>query len=363
MIHPVLLDSGPVNLSLRVREALQNKAYSPSDGAYREFAMQVENGLMGVYQCDRGAWQCRILAGADDLAVEAMLAGLKPASGVLGILSNGPAGRRLLRIAQRLELPFHALEMASSSAFDAGEVAQWLDQQEDIKRLALAHHEPLIGCLNNLDELAPVCRGHGVDILLDATTSFGAENIDIRQWPLAALAASADRSLHGASGLSFVIAADSVLSTGVAPKSSYLDLNHWSVTQHGFHLPVQILSALQQALTELVEHGGWQGRRRRYLRFHQGNTRVLQALEAMPLLDSDTQSSMVRAYALAERQSAKALVLGLRKRGFVISAFIDDKEDRYFSISAMGDIDELQVARLHAALEECIRSLAATASD
>ena len=61
--------------------------------------------------------------------------------------------------------------------------------------------------------------------MLDAVSSFGAEAINADELPLVALAATANKCLHGVPGISFVLARKELWREGLQPASSvYLDL-------------------------------------------------------------------------------------------------------------------------------------------
>ena len=131
-----------------------------------------------------------------------------------------------------------------------------------ITHLAIVHHETTTGRLNDIAAVGKLCKTRGVTLLLDAVSSFGAEQIDAMGWNLGALAATANKCLHGAPGLSFVLARNE-LWAGPAQQagSVYLDLRAYHAAQHRdgyspFTLPVQLAFALHEALLEHAEQGG-----------------------------------------------------------------------------------------------------------
>jgi 2-aminoethylphosphonate-pyruvate transaminase len=88
--------------------------------------------------------------------------------------------------------------------------------------VAIVHHETTTGRLN---DLLPWCAvpAHGVSLLVDGVSSFGAEAIDFADSSLAAVAATANKCLHGVPGASFVIVRRSALAQA-ASRTYYLDL-------------------------------------------------------------------------------------------------------------------------------------------
>jgi 2-aminoethylphosphonate-pyruvate transaminase len=137
-------------------------------------------------------------------------------------------------------------------------------------RVITVHHETTTGRANDLASLGRLCRAADVPLLLDAVSSFGGEPLDLPGWNIEACAATGNKCLHGAPGIAFVLARRDVLAERRAPaRSVYLDLfAHHAAQTRGipaFTPAIPILYALQQALSELRDQGGWQARHARYV--------------------------------------------------------------------------------------------------
>ena len=196
-------------------------------------------------------------------------------------------------------------------------------------------------------------------MLLDTVSSFGAEQLDFAQWPIAACAATANKCLHGVPGTSFVITRRDALAASVAKRSLYLDLAAYLTHQDGGGTPftqsVQTFYALDEALAEFFDEGGWTARQACY-RERQARIRdTLAQLGVEPLLDAADSSCVLQAFRLPPGLSYAQLHDGLKARGFVIYAGQGKLAAGIFRISAMGAITGQDLTRLIAALAAEIR--------
>ncbi len=97
--------------------------------------------------------------------------------------------------------------------------------------------------------------------MLDAVSSFGAESIPFNSESLLAIAATANKCLHGIPGLAMVLCRHTALQQDIEPRSLSLHLPAWADHQARqstpFTPPVNGLLGLAQALKELDKQGGW----------------------------------------------------------------------------------------------------------
>lgn len=242
-----------------------------------------------------------------------------------------------------------ALTYAWGSDLDIHDVGHALNADPGISHVAVVHHETTTGRLNELAGLEGLCRNHGVRLLIDAVSSFAAEALDFERWGIAGCAATANKCLHGAPGVSFVIVRRDQLSAAI-PRTLYLDLATHCREQDRrstpFTQPVQVLYALNQALIELGEQGGWQPRREQYQRFSRKVRGGLLRLGIAPLLAEEESSVVLSAYHLPNGMGYSALHDALKARGFIIYAGQGGLAPKIFRIAVMGAISSSDIDRL-----------------
>lgn len=350
----ILLNPGPVTLSRRVRDALLKPDLCHREPEFATLQQSIRERLLDVYGLDGTTWAAILMTGSGTAAVEAMISSLVPRGGTLLVAENGVYGERMRNIAERHGIDTLPVVSDWQGSIDVGAVREALKQNPRITHVAAVHHETTTGRLNDLSALAGACQEARVALLLDAVSSFGAEAIDFAQWPLAACAATANKCLHGVPGTSFVIARRTALAAN--PKRSlYLDLNAYLAQQDAGGTPftqsVQTFYALDEALAEFFDEGGWTARRARYRARQAAIRSTLAALEVEPLLEPAASSCVLQAFRLPSGLGYAALHDGLKARGFIIYAGQGKLAAGIFRISAMGDIDDADLARLQDALK------------
>jgi 2-aminoethylphosphonate-pyruvate transaminase len=148
--------------------------------------------------------------------------------------------------------------------------------------------------------------------------------------------------------------ARSALAAADARRSLYLDLTAYLANQDNGGTPftqsVQTFYALDEALAEFFDEGGWTARQSCYRARQALIRQTLAALGVAPLLDPAASSCVLQAFRLPAGLSYEALHDGLKARGFVIYAGQGKLAAGIFRISAMGTITDGDLARLQAAL-------------
>jgi len=215
--------------------------------------------------------------------------------------------------------------------------------------LAAVHHETTTGRLNALAPLAELCREHGVGLLADTVSSFGAERIEFADANLTAVAATANKCLHAVPGIAFVIARRAALA-GAATRAYYLDLARLAQLQDERNTPftpaVQVCYALAAALREFAAQGGRAARYRRYAALAEQVRQGLALLGVAAVLPPEESSVVLRSYRLPRAHTYQALHDVLKRAGFIIYAGQGTLADSIFRISTMGEVATADIERL-----------------
>ena len=339
--HLILLNPGPVTLSERVRKALLRPDLCHREAEFAELQARIRAKLLEVYDLDPGSWAAVLLTGSGTAALEAMVSSLVPEEGKLLVLENGVYGERLSRIAAIHGIARLAQHHEWGEGLDLPGLERLLEENRGITHLAVVQHETTTGRLNDLAALAARCRPHGVQLLVDAVSSFGGEALDFEGWGLGACAATANKCLHGVPGASFVIVRRQVLDVG-CPRTLYLDLGVYCREQDRGGTPftqaVPAFYALEEALSEFQDEGGWMARHRRYAALASLVRRGLIGLGIRPLLPEGASSVVLNAYHLPDGMEYETLHDRLKERGFVIYAGQGGLARRVFRVSTMGAI-------------------------
>jgi len=197
-------------------------------------------------------------------------------------------------------------------------------------------------------------------MLLDAVSSFAGEDLRLGEWNIEALAATANKCVHGAPGVSFVLTKESALRRASGATSVYLDLSRHAADQAKgstpFTLPTHVTRAFDEALAELADEGGWRKRHATYQARSSRVRSVCRESNAHLLLDrEDAYGSILTSFRLAAGQHYEDLHAALRSDGFIIYAGQGQFDGAIFRIAVMGDLDSSDLDRLAGSLR---RSLA-----
>jgi 2-aminoethylphosphonate-pyruvate transaminase len=347
----ILLNPGPVTMTDRVRTALAGEDVCHREPEFRELVKRVRSKITSVYGAP--GYTSVLVGGSGTAAVETMLSVI-PAGARSLVVANGVYGERMASMLRAQGKPHEVVTSAWTSPIDLAAVDAALARGGFAFVLAV-HHETTTGRLNDVAALGALARKHSVPLLLDAVSSFAGEEIRFEDWNLEALAATANKCIHGAPGVAFVLVRDTALARPSGATSVYLDLHKHAAEQAKggapFTLPTHVSFALEAALDELEASGGW---RKRHALYAARSSRVRSALRELGvalLLESDTVSgATLTAFCLPEGKTYEALHAHLKKDGFVIYAGQGKFDGAIFRIAVMGEIPERDLDRLVASL-------------
>jgi 2-aminoethylphosphonate-pyruvate transaminase len=353
----LLLNPGPVTLSERVRKSLLQTDLCHREPEFFDLQDEARARLVAAYELDPATWSAVLMTGSGTAAVESMIAGLVPEGGRLLVVENGVYGDRIAQIAKQYGIDYEVAKFEWMQAPDIDAIIARLDAGK-FTHVAIIHHETTTGRLNAIDTLSRACAERGIGLLLDAVSSFGAEAIDFDGGGIAAIAATANKCLHGVPGAAFVIARRDALAKA-ASRTYYLGIARLAQLQDQRNTPftpsVHAYYALVEALREFEDEGGWRARHRRYAELAEQVRSGLAALGIESALSPDESSVVLRAYRLPKGVTYETLHDALKAEGFVIYAGQGGLSKELFRISTMGAVDKAAMDRLIASVGELVR--------
>lgn len=355
-MNSILLNPGPVTLSQRVRDAMNGQDICHREEEFAELTCSILRKLKRVYDAD--GYSPVLLTGSGTSAVEAMLDSFAPREGKTVILANGVYGERMADMLWARKRPCVLIRSDWKSPPDTGALAGLLDLNPPMTHVVLVHHETTTGRLNRIEPIAKFCKDVGLELMLDTVSSFGAEKIEFGDWKPFAIAATANKCLHGIPGTAFVMARNDAFLYPSQAESVYLNLYPYHQQQKNGFSPftqsVYSMYALNAALDELEETGGQRKRRERYLHLRDTIRSELEMMNVEPLLDEADNSCSLTSYLLPEGVSYTELHDSLKEDGFVIYAGQGNLQEKIFRIANMGDIQNADLERLILSLKKIL---------
>jgi 2-aminoethylphosphonate-pyruvate transaminase len=351
----LLLNPGPVTLTERVRNSLLQTDLCHREPEFFDLQDEARSRLLAAYALDPAVWTAVLMTGSGTAAVESMIAGMVPEGGRLLIVENGVYGERIAQIARQYGIDHEVVKYAWMEAPDTGAIIRKLD---GFTNVAIIHHETTTGRLNEIGRLSAACKERGIGLLLDGVSSFGAEHIDFDGGGITAVAATANKCLHGVPGAAFVIAKREALQHA-ASRTYYLGITRLAKLQDERNTPftpsVHAYYALVEALREFEEEGGLQARHERYAALAEQARAGLAALGIESALPADESSVVLRAYRLPAGMTYPVLHDSLKTEGFVIYAGQGGLSNELFRISTMGALTTCDIDRLLGSIAKMLR--------
>jgi 2-aminoethylphosphonate-pyruvate transaminase len=347
----LLLNPGPVTLSERVRRSLLQPDLCHRESEFFDLQDEVRSRVLSVYGLDPTQWAAVLMTGSGTAAVESMLASLVPEGGRVLVIENGVYGERIAQMCAQYRIPHERVTGSWLEAPSLEAIEARLDAAggSPFTHLAVIHHETTTGRLNDLKALSALCRARDLQLLVDGVSSFGAEELDFAHGCFAAVAATANKCLHGVPGISFVVARRDALARA-ASRTYYLDLGRLAKLQDQRNTPftpaVHAYYALVEALREFQEQGGRAARYRHYAALAEQVREGLGALGIQTAIATGESSVVLRAYRLPTGLTYTRLHDELKAAGFVIYAGQGDLSKTLFRISTMGHLTRADIDRL-----------------
>lgn len=347
----VLLNPGPVTLTERVRAALLREDQCHREPEFAEMTLDIKSRLVRLYCTAETDFEAVLLTGSGTCAVEAMISSLAPNREKTMVLANGVYGERMAMMLAAHGKPHVVLYSDWLKPIDLAAAERILRQDTLISHVATVHHETTTGRLNDVQAVADLCQRHNKQMLLDAVSSFGGEAIDFGHPSLLAAASTGNKCLHGIVGVCFVLVRKNVFKSCISGSSTiYLDLFRYEKDQRQGYSPftqaVHSCFAIQEALHELEDGGGWRARRERYRQLSSAIRAELGNRDIQLLIPEEVCSSMLSSFRLPKGWNYTAVHNALREAGFVIYAGQGALSDSVFRLCTMGDIQDDDLQRL-----------------
>ncbi|MDX2148357.1 MAG: 2-aminoethylphosphonate--pyruvate transaminase [Planctomycetota bacterium] len=316
-----LFTPGPLTTSRTVKQAMLRDLGS-RDGEFLSIIASVRAALLGFANAPAPAWTCVPMQGSGTFGIESVVSTAIPRDGQLIVACNGAYGRRIATMGKRLAIATSVVECPETQRVDPDAVDKALASAKGRPTLlAVVHCETTTGLVNPVAEVCAVAQRHGVPVLVDSMSGFGALPVDAAAWSGGAqgshpatggaswIVSSSNKCIEGVPGLSFVLARVGELALCEArARSLSLDLyDQWrgleTDGQFRFTPPTHVILALDQAIRELAAEGGPAVRLRRYAGVQKIVVEGLRGLGLRTLLPDALLSPIITSFVYPEQDA------------------------------------------------------------
>jgi 2-aminoethylphosphonate-pyruvate transaminase len=286
------------------------------------------------------------ISGSGTAGLEAALSSLIPEGAKILIASNGAFGERLHEIALLHRIPTIHLKYAWGDPISLDELEKAADSNPGLWGIVMNHHETSVGRINPIGEVGRFAHSRSLRFLVDAISSLGAEEIDVKRQFIDACVTSSNKCLHSVTGVSMVCVRRELLDglDSQKPRSYYLDLyRHYRYLEDHNQTPytpnVTSFFALERAVEELLDEGLEQ----RKSVYEWRNSFLHKELKRMGfdflLGPEDNPSITILTVKIPDAIDYRRFYDQLKSYGFLIYDCKPPLAGRYFQIANMGDLD------------------------
>ena len=360
---PYLLTPGPLTTSRSVKMALMAD-WGSRDVEFRQVVREIREELLRLAGCDN-SYECVLMQGSGTFAIEAALGSLTPAKRKKTlILANGAYGERAAQIMEKLGRNHVKISKSDTTQLSPSHITKTLEEELNISHVWVIHCETTSGIVNPLSDLAKEVKDRDCVFMVDAMSSFGALDIDMKRDDIDVLVSSSNKCIEGIPGFSYVIVKKTLLVASEGNSHSVvLDLfEQWKGLeangQFRFTPPTHALVAFRQALRELESEGGVAARGVRYQRNANVLVKGLAKLGIEPLLEGNAAGPIIQTFLTPRDENFKFEVFydALRAKGFAIYPGKLTKRDS-FRIGTIGRLDEAVMERVVQAIAEVLKDM------
>ncbi len=351
----LLFTPGPLTTSETVKAAMLHD-YGSRDTVFINAVKEIRSELLSLAGTSKEeGFDTVIMQGSGTFGVESVISTAVAKNGHLLIIINGAYGERIAKMATVLGIEKTILQYAENEFPDLNEIEKELQNNAAITHVAVVHCETTSGIFNPVDVLGKLIRKHSKIFIVDAMSSFGAVPLNLKDACIDYLVSSSNKCIEGVPGFSFAIVNTRHLETckGNA-RSLSLDLyEQWkgleASGQFRFTPPTHSLMAFRQALVELAEEGGVEGRS---LRYQSNCQRLMNGMEQLgfePYLPKEKRGYIINTFFNPQhsRFNFSEFYNRLNEKGFVIYPGKLTKADCF----RIGNIGRIYMEDIDALLE------------
>jgi len=266
----LLFTPGPLTTSKTVKEAMLQDMGS-RDHEFMDAVKDIRNQLLEIGHVSKAdGYEAVIIQGSGTFGVESVISSVVKKEDTLLVIANGAYGERIIKMAKIHQMNLPILRFEEDQIISPEVTDAFIKSNPSITHVACIHSETTTGLFNPIEAIGDVCKKNNLVFIVDAMSSFGGVNIDIKKAQIDFLLSSSNKCIEGVPGFAFAICKKSELEKAKGnARSLSLDLyEQWAGLetngQFRFTPPTLSIMAFRQALRELDEEGGVQARELRY---------------------------------------------------------------------------------------------------
>ncbi len=351
MDRPILVSPGPVDVPGDASSSIAQLHHRSL-----EFEIIVEESAGMVREALGTSHPVHFIAASGTGAMEAAVANATAPGARLLVVSCGKFGDRWAEIAAAYDCDVSTMRLSEGSSVDVEAVVDRV-RSERPRYLALTHVESSTGLLFPLRELARLLGEDRPVVIVDAVSSFIAEEMPMDEWGIDVVVGASQKALAAPAGVSFVAMGARARAGASRRGLYYFDLERYGSgagkSATPFTPAVQTMQIAHRTLSEMRRLGFDAVRSR-----HERSSRAfLSACGALGLASfPDSPSSAVQALRLPGGISSETILGSLARRGFIAAGGQGKLRGSIIRTGFLGLHGASTLIRLVGALGESLRA-------
>jgi 2-aminoethylphosphonate-pyruvate transaminase len=360
----LLFTPGPLTTSSTIKEAMLRDLGS-RDFEFINTVKEIREELLNLGNVSKEkGYEAVIMQGSGTFGIESVISSVIPSDGKFLIIINGAYGERIKKMALIHNIDTVTYVTPENEIPNISEIEDVLKSDSSISHVAIVHCETTTGIMNPIEEVGEICKKHNKTYIVDAMSSFGAVPTEIQPSNIDYLISSSNKCIEGVPGFSFVIAnREKLEAINGNARTLSLDLyNQWkgleSNGQFRFTPPTHALLAFRQALKELQEEGGVEGRAKRYSDNYNTLIEKMNEMGFKPYVDEELRGYIITSFLYPDDSNFDFVVFyeKLNERDFVIYPGKLSQVD-CFRIGNIGRMDKNDVIALTENIQEVVKEM------
>ncbi len=199
------------------------------------------------------------LTGSGTAAMEAAVMNLFTGKDRVLVVNGGSFGARFAKICEIHEIPYEEIKLKSGQALDVKSLEPFDDKE--FTGFLVNVHETSTGVLYDMDLISDFCRRNGLVLVVDAVSSFLADEFKMDKWGVDLVLTGSQKALALPPGLSIMVLGERAIKRvhETAVRSMYFDLRDYLKNgergQTPFTPAVSVLLQLHKRLMMIEEKG------------------------------------------------------------------------------------------------------------
>ena len=201
----LLFTPGPLSTSLTVKQAMLQDMGS-RDHEFVNAVKQIRSELLTLAHVTKEeGYETVLIQGSGTFGVESVISSVVGKNDYLLILANGAYGERIAKMAGIHQLRHEVIRFAEDEIVTPAAAAAILAAHPDITHVACIHSETTTGLFNPIMDIGAVCKKYGKVFIVDAMSSFGGVQMDMKEMQIDFLVSSSNKCIEGVPGFAFAI--------------------------------------------------------------------------------------------------------------------------------------------------------------